>query len=152
MTTLFEVRQDGFTISTDPTRLDMTLIHRMLSTESYWAEGRSFERVSRSFANSLPFGVYAADGALVGWARVISDFATFAYISDVWVQKSHRGHGLSKFLVGAMLAHPELQGLKRWSLNTLDAHGLYEQFGFAALAEPEKSMERRQPSIASPSQ
>jgi GNAT superfamily N-acetyltransferase len=149
---LYEATRDGFTISTDRARLDMALVHRELSTKSYWAEGRSFEQIARAFAHSLPFGLYAPDGALVGWARVVSDFATFAYIADVWVLESRRGHGLSKFLVAAMLAHPDLQGLRRWSLNTRDAHGLYAQFGFTALAEPEKAMERRQPPISSPSQ
>jgi GNAT superfamily N-acetyltransferase len=149
---LFESTRDGFTVSTDPARLDMDLIHRMLSTESYWAQGRAFEAVARSFAHSLPFGVYAPDGALVGWARVVTDYSTYAYLSDVWVLAAHRGRGLSKFLVGAILAHPELQGLRRWGLNTRDAHGLYEQFGFTPIAEPERAMERRQPPMSSPSQ
>lgn len=145
MIPIFEsTRDDGFTVSTDPARLDMALIHRVLSTESYWAEGRSFDQVARGFAHSLPFGVYRPDGTLVGWARIISDYATFAYISDVWVLESERGRGLSKFLVAAMLAHPDLQGLRRWSLNTKDAHGLYAQFGFTGLSEPERAMERRQ--------
>jgi GNAT superfamily N-acetyltransferase len=143
MTTVFETTRDGFTISTDPARLDLALVHRVLSSESYWAEGRSFEQVARAFAHSLPFGLYAPDGTLVGWSRVVSDYVTFAYIADVWVQPSQRGRGLSKFLVGTMLAHPELQGLKRWSLHTRDAHGLYAQFGFGALAEPQKAMEMR---------
>lgn len=143
MIALFETSRDGFTVSTDPARLDMDLIHRTLSTESYWARGRSFDQVARAFAHSLPFGVYAPDGALVGWARVVSDFATFAYLSDVWVQATHRGQGLSKFLMGTIMAHPELQDLRRWSLHTSDAHGLYEQFGFTRIAEPERVMERR---------
>ncbi|GGF16099.1 N-acetyltransferase [Aliidongia dinghuensis] len=140
---LFEVTRDGFTVSTDPGRLDLALVHRVMSTEAYWAEGRPFEVVARSFAHSLPFGVYAPDGALAGWARVITDFAVHAYIADVWVMASHRGRGLSKFLVETMLAHPDLQGLKRWRLNTRDAHGLYAQFGFTPLEDPTRSMERR---------
>ena len=152
MTVSFEAARDGFTISTDPARLDLGLIHHTLSTESYWAKGRSFEAVARSFAHSLPFGIYAPDGALVGWARVVTDFVTFAYIADVWVMRTHRGRGLSKFLLATMLAHPELQTIRRWNLHTRDAHGLYGQFGFASPVEPEKAMERRQPSIASPSQ
>ncbi|HLZ67080.1 MAG TPA: GNAT family N-acetyltransferase [Aliidongia sp.] len=152
MIELFEMTRDGFTVSTDPARLDMDLIHRTLATESYWAEGRPFDKVARSFAHSLPFGVYAPDGALVGWARVITDYATYAYISDVWVLAAHRGRGLSKFLIAAIVGHPELQGLRRWSLNTHDAHGLYRQFGFTEIAEPEKAMERRQAPVSSPAQ
>jgi len=143
MDEIFEISRDGFTISTDPARLDLDLIDRTLSTESYWAEGRSRDLTERAFAGSLPFGIYAADGALVGWARVITDRATFAYLADVWVLETHRGRGLSKFLVGAMLAHPDLQNLRRWTLFTKDAHGLYEQFGFTVITEPHKAMERR---------
>ena len=152
MFALFEATRDGFTISTDPARLDMDLIHRTLSTDSYWAKGRTFDRVARAFEHSLPFGIYAPDGALVGWARVVTDFATYAYLSDVWVLTSHRGRGLSKFLVGTIMAHPELRDLRRWSLNTSDAHGLYEQFGFTRIAQPERAMEWRQPPASSPSQ
>ena len=136
-------RDDGFTVSTDPARLDMRLIHRVLSTESYWAEGRSFDQIARAFAHSLGIGLYAPDGALVGWARVISDYTTFAYLADVWVMASHRGQGLSKFLVGAIMAHPDLQNLRRFTLFTRDAHGLYEQFGFTGLSDPQRAMERR---------
>jgi len=143
MNEIFEAHRDGFTISTDPTRLDLALIHRTLSTESYWAEGRSRELCDRAFAGSLPFGIYAADGAQVGWARVVTDRAIFAYLGDVWVLTSHRGRGLSKFLVGTILAHPDLQNLRRWTLFTNDAQGLYEQFGFTGIAEPHKAMERR---------
>jgi GNAT superfamily N-acetyltransferase len=144
MVAIFETRDDeGFTVSTDPARLDMALIHRTLATESYWAEGRPFETVARSFAHSCPFGIYAPDGTLVGWARVVTDYSTYAYLADVYVLASHRGRGLSKFLMGAIMAHPELQGLRRWSLNTRDAHGLYAQFGFTALADPSNAMEKR---------
>lgn len=143
MDEIFETSRDGFTISTDPSRLDLDLIDRTLSTESYWAAGRPRDLTERAFAGSLPFGIYAADGALVGWARVVTDRATFAYLADVWVLETHRGQGLSKFLVGAMLAHPDLQNLRRWTLFTKDAHGLYEQFGFTTIAEPHKAMERR---------
>ena len=143
MDEIFEISRDGFTISTDPARLDLDLIDRTLSTESYWAEGRSRDLTERAFAGSLPFGIYAADGAQVGWARVVTDRATFAYLADVWVLETHRGRGLSKFLVGAMLAHPDLQNLRRWTLFTKDAHGLYEQFGFTVITEPHKAMERR---------
>jgi GNAT superfamily N-acetyltransferase len=145
MVEIFETSRDGFTVSTDPARLDMDLIHRTLSAESYWAAGRSFDQVARAFAHSLPFGLYAPDGAPAGWARVVTDHATFAYLADVWVLAAHRGRGLSKFLVGAMFEHPDLQDLRRWTLFTRDAHGLYAQFGFTPIAEPEKAMERRRP-------
>ena len=140
---LFECTRDGFIVSTDPARLDMDLIHRTLSSESYWAAGRSFEQIARAFAHSLPFGLYGPDGAPAGWARIVTDYTTFAYLADVWVLAAHRGRGLSKLLVGAITAHPELQGLRRWTLFTRDAHGLYRQFGFSEIAEPEKAMERR---------
>jgi GNAT superfamily N-acetyltransferase len=140
---IFETSRDGFTVSTDPARLDIDLIHRILSTDSYWAEGRPYDTTVRAFAGSMPFGVYASDDTLVGWARVITDRATFAYLADVWVMETHRGQGLSKFLVGAIFEHPDLQDLRRWTLFTRDAHGLYEQFGFTVIAEPQKAMERR---------
>ena len=143
MIALFETSRDGFTVSTDPARLDMDLIHRTLSTESYWARGRSFDQIARAFAHSLPFGLYAPDGDLAGWARVVTDHATFAYLADVWVLDAHRGQGLSKFLMSAIMAHPDLQDLRRWTLFTRDAQGLYRQFGFTPIAEPEKAMERR---------
>ena len=143
MIALFETTRDGFTVSTDPERLDMDLIHRTLSTESYWAAGRSFDQVARAFTHSLPFGLYAADDGLAGWARVVTDHATFAYLADVWVLDAYRGQGLSKFLMSAIMAHPDLQDLRRWTLFTRDAQGLYQQFGFTPIAEPEKAMERR---------
>jgi N-acetylglutamate synthase-like GNAT family acetyltransferase len=143
MIALFETSRDGFTVSTDPARLDMDLIHRTLSTESYWARGRSFDQIARAFAHSLPFGLYAPDGDLAGWARVVTDHATFAYLADVWVMDTHRGRGLSKFLMSTIMAHPDLQDLRRWTLFTRDAQGLYRQFGFTQIAEPEKAMERR---------
>jgi GNAT superfamily N-acetyltransferase len=122
----------------------MDLIHQTLSTRSYWAESRPRETTERAFANSLGFGLYASDGAQVGWARVITDRATFAYLADVFVLEPHRGRGLSKFLIGTILAHPELQGLRRWTLFTRDAQGLYQQFGFTGLVEPDRAMEKKQ--------
>ncbi len=132
---------DGLTISDDPARLDLDVICGYLSTESYWATGRPREVIERSIAHSLPFGLY--DGAAqVGFARVVTDRATFAYLADVFVLSSHRGRGLSKRLVAAILAHPELQGLRRWLLVTRDAHGLYARFGFTPLPEPARFMVR----------
>jgi GNAT superfamily N-acetyltransferase len=129
-----------FTISTDKARLDRALIHRFL-TSSYWAEGRSREVVDASIEGSLCFGVYQRN-AQVGFARVITDYATFAYLADVFVLEAHRRQGLSKRLVGAVLAHPPLQTCG-WTLFTKDAHGLYEQFGFERHREPERLMRRK---------
>jgi GNAT superfamily N-acetyltransferase len=123
-------------------RVDLDAVHRYLSEESYWAKGVTREVVERSIAHSLPFSAFDGE-TQVGFARVITDRATFAYLADVFVLPSHRGRGISKLLMTAILAHPELQGLRRWSLVTRDAHGLYAQFGFTALDLPERHMMRR---------
>jgi nitroimidazol reductase NimA-like FMN-containing flavoprotein (pyridoxamine 5'-phosphate oxidase superfamily)/GNAT superfamily N-acetyltransferase len=137
---------DGFLISTDAARLDLEVIHNFLSTQSYWAEGVPREVVARSIANSLCFGIY--EGARqVGFARVISDYATFAYLADVFVVEAFRGRGLSKALMEAIISHPHLQGLRRWTLGTADAHGLYRKFGFAEPRYPNRQMERGDPDI-----
>lgn len=128
------------TISTDKTRLDRALIHRFL-TSSYWAQGRSREVVDASIEGSLPFGVYQGD-AQVGFARVITDYATFAYLADVFILEAHRGRGLSKRLVRAVLEHPPLRTCS-WTLFTKDAHGLYEPFGFKRPSEPERLLRRK---------
>jgi GNAT superfamily N-acetyltransferase len=125
-----EWTRDGYTISDDPARLDVGTVHRYLSEESYWARGVPRDVVERSIAGSLPFGLYAPDGSLVGFARVVTDRAVFAYLADVFVLDAHRGSGLGVWLVEVVLSHPELQGLRRWLLFTADAHGLYERFGF----------------------
>ena len=132
-----------YEISSDPARLDLDVVHRYLSEESYWARGIPRALVERAAARSLCFGVYAPEHGQVGFARVVSDQTTFAYLADVFVLPAHRGRGLSKRLMAAVTAHPELQGLRRWMLATADAHGLYRQHGFAALAQPERFMERR---------
>ncbi len=132
-------------VDTDPRRLDVPLIHAFL-TSSYWARGIAIERVRQSIEHSLCFGLYDA-GRQVGFARVISDYTTFAYLADVFVVESHRGRGLSKQLMMAMRAHPRLQHLRRWMLVTRDAQGLYAQFGFAPLAAPERMMECVDPDI-----
>ena len=116
-------------ISTDPSRLDLDTIHRWLSEETYWARGRSRELMQRSFDNSICFGAYLGDRQ-VGFARVVTDRATFAWMADVFIAGEHRGRGYGKALVAAVLAYPELQGLRRWLLATKDAHGLYAQNGF----------------------
>lgn len=132
-----------FTISTDNARLDLELIHRFLST-SYWAAGRSVNTIRRSIENSISFGVYKGDQQ-AGFARVITDYATFAWIADVFILESFRGQGLSKWLMEVIISHPELQGFRRWVLATKDAHELYRRFGFTELKLPERWMERHDP-------
>jgi len=131
-------------ISTDKQRLDVEMIHSFLVDESYWATTRTFEQTKTAIENSICFGVYI-DGKQVGFARVVSDRATFAYLGDVFILDEYRGQGLSKQLMETIVSHPELQGLRRWLLATKDAHGLYEQFGFASLKFPERWMERTAP-------
>ena len=129
-----------FTISTDIERLDIDLVQKFLSNESYWARNRTLEQTRTAIENSICFGVYQGDRQ-IGFARVVSDMATFAYLGDVFILDEFRGRGLGKMLMKAVLEYPELQGLRRWVLATRDAHGLYEQFGFAALKFPERWME-----------
>src|SRR5437667_11708044 len=127
-----------FVATTDAAWFDEDLIHRVLSA-SYWADGIPREVVARSIRNSLCFGVF--EGAKqVGFTRVISDYATFAYLADVFIIESHRGRGLAKFLMECIFQHPELQRLRRWTLVTRDAHGGYAQFGFRPLGDPERFM------------
>lgn len=133
-----------FEITTDKGRLEIEMIQGFLSEESYWAQTRSLEQTKRAIQNSLCFGVYAGNRQ-IGFARVVSDFATFAYVGDVFVLSEFRGRGLSKRLMETILAHPDLQGLRRWLLATRDAHGLYEQFEFSPLKVPERWMERTAP-------
>jgi GNAT superfamily N-acetyltransferase len=136
------VRHAGsYTISDDATRLDVRAIHAYL-TRAYWSPGIPFETVRRAVRSSLCIGAYDAAGAQVGLARVISDYATFCYVCDVYVLEDHRAQGLSKAMFAMLMDHPKLQGLRRWSLVTADAHGLYEQFGFSPVAQPERHMER----------
>jgi GNAT superfamily N-acetyltransferase len=140
--------QGEFEISTDPSRIDISAVHGFL-TASYWARGVSLETVNRSIRNSLCFGIYHG-GAQVGFARVITDRATFAYLADVFVIERFRGRGLSTWLMQCILDHPELQGLRRWALVTRDAHGLYKQFGFQELKSPERWMERHNAAVYAP--
>lgn len=140
MPQLFETHRDQFTISTDPSRLDVVAIADMLS-RAYWAQGRPREQLERALAGSLVFGLY--DGSRqIGLARVISDFAIFAYLCDVIIHEDYRGHGLGKWLLECIHGYPDLQGLRRWTLVTRDAHGLYDQFGWTPLHAPERWMER----------
>ena len=135
----------GFTISTDPARLDLAAIHQYLAEESYWAKNMPLPLLEKAIANSLCFGLYAPDGQQAGFARVVTDYATFAWLCDVFVLPAHRGQGLSKWLMQVVWAQPELQGLRRRMLATLDAHSLYTQFGFAPLAAPDRFLEIRLP-------
>jgi len=129
-----------YTISTDKSRLDVEMIYRYLSEESYWAKHIPRDLVERSIENSICFGVFEGDRQ-IGFARAVTDSATFAYVGDVFVLPSHRGRGVSKQLMQAIRDHPELQRLRRWHLLTRDAHALYEQFGFRKLENPERHME-----------
>jgi GNAT superfamily N-acetyltransferase len=134
------INQGEFTISTDPLRLDLNVIHSFLSTESYWARNIPYETVTRAANNSLNFGIYHHHQQ-IGYARVITDFATIAYLGDVFIISDFRGRGLSKWLVETVVNHTELQGLRRWILLTGDAHTLYRKFGWKELAHPERWME-----------
>ena len=135
-----------YTISDDPARLDVAAIHAYLK-RAYWSEDIPREIVERAIPASLCIGAYEASGAQVGLARFISDYATFAYVCDVYVLEEHRGRGLSKAMMTMATEHPKLQGLRRWTLATADAHGLYAQFGFTPLSSPERLMEKLVPDI-----
>jgi GNAT superfamily N-acetyltransferase len=136
-----EWHKDGFLISTDPARIDIDTVHGFL-TNSYWAAGVPIDVVRRSIQHALCFGIYK-DDKQAGFARVITDYATFAYIGDVFVLDEYRGLGLSKWLMSIIREHPDLRGLRRWLLATRDAHGLYSQFGFKPLNNPGTWMEIR---------
>ncbi|MEP7286517.1 MAG: GNAT family N-acetyltransferase [Chloroflexota bacterium] len=139
--------RDNFTISTDKQRLHVDVIHSFLST-SYWATNVPRAVVERSIENSLCFGVFQ-DSAQIGFARVINDYATFAYLADVFILEPYRGQGLSKWLLKTILDYPDLQGLRRWLLATKDAHGLYQQFGFEPLSEPRNFRQIVNPNVYS---
>jgi GNAT superfamily N-acetyltransferase len=131
-----------YEIDTDPARIDLDVTHGFLTTDAYWSPGVSRDIVERAIANSMSFGIYRGR-AQAGFARVVSDKATFAWVCDVFVLPEHRGHGLGKWLMEVITAHPELQGLRRMVLATRDAHGLYAQYGFHELEDPTKYMLRR---------
>lgn len=138
--------KDNFTISTNKARLDIDYIHEYLSTRSYWAENIPLDVVKKSIKGSLCFGIFI-DKQQIGFARVITDMACFAYLADVFVDEKYRGLGLSKWLMEVIVSHPDLQGLRRFLLATRDAHGLYEQFGFSILSFPEKWMHIHNPDV-----
>lgn len=140
-----EWRRGEYIISTDKRRLDLSVIHGFL-TASYWAAGIPLEVVKKSIEHSLSFGVYKGDEQ-VGFARVITDYATFAYIGDVFILEDYRGQGLSKWLMQVIADYSELQGLRRWLLLTRDAHGLYKKTGFVEPKTPERYMEKVLPDV-----
>jgi GNAT superfamily N-acetyltransferase len=135
-----ELKRGEYTISCDAKRLDVGVVHRFLQ-KSYWAPNVTEDVVRRSIEHSLCFGVYHQE-TQVGFARVITDYATFAYLADVFIVEPHRGHGLGKWLIEAVVSHPHLNGLRRWILLTRDAHDLYRKYGFTELRNPERFMER----------
>jgi GNAT superfamily N-acetyltransferase len=139
-----EWRKNDFVISDDKSLLQIEVIQKFLSDESYWAKTRSLEQTKTAIENSLCFGVYYKEKQ-IGFARVVSDFATFAYIGDVFILQEFRGKGLSKWLMQTMVDYPTLQGLRRWVLATKDAHGLYAQYEFSSLKFPERWMEKTAP-------
>ena len=136
---IYEAQKNGFIISTDKTKLDIAVIHCYLDKGSYWAKNIPLKVVKKSIKGSCCFGLYK-NKIQVGFARVVTDHATFGYIADVFILDEYRGKGLSKWLMEEIIKHPGLQGLRRWMLATRDAHGLYAQFGFLPLDKPERIM------------
>ena len=141
----YEVVHDGYTVSTARERLDLDLVHRVLSQEMYWAIGMPRAMFERALAYALPFGLYGPDGAQRGFARVTTDRATYAHLQDVFILAGERGRGLGQILLDALFAHPDLQGLRRWTLVTRDAHGLYARYGFVPLDDSKSWMHRHDP-------
>jgi GNAT superfamily N-acetyltransferase len=135
--------EPGYRITTDPAEIDHVAVWQWLHDESYWAAGRPREVQERAVAGSLCFGLLDAEGNTAGFARVVTDRATFAWLADVVVLPAHRGRGLGKALVGAVVAHPDVVGARRIVLGTKDAHDLYAQFGFTPLGDRDRYMERR---------
>ena len=140
-----DLTRGDYSISTDSARMDVDAIHAYL-TQSYWAQGVPRAIVERSLAGSIVFGLFHGD-AQVGLARVVTDRATFAYLCDVYILETHRGRGLGSWLMEVVMAHPDLQGLRRFSLVTRDAHSLYRKFGFEAVAKPDGHMEIVRPGL-----
>jgi GNAT superfamily N-acetyltransferase len=138
----YEESKDGFLISTDKSKLNIAVIHHYLSTASYWAKNIPLQKVQRSIEHSFCFGVYKNDEQ-VGFARLITDYTTYAYLADVFILDEYRGMGLSKWLMQFITTNAEVRGLRRWMLATQDAHNLYTQFGFTPLDKPERVMQRR---------
>ncbi len=143
MPQIFEIHRDSFTISTDSARLDMNTVYDFLA-RAYWSKGRPRERTQDAFANSLVFGLYEGTRQ-IGIARVVTDYSIVAYLCDVFIHENFRGHGLGKWLIQSVLEHPDLNHVRRWLLATNDAQGLYQQFDFTQLTDPEKWMQRLRP-------
>lgn len=143
-----EIIQGEYLISTDRNKLDLNMIHWFLSTQAYWSPGIPFEKVQKASEHSLCFGIYYREKQ-IGYARIISDYTSIAYLGDVFILMEFRGKGLSKWLIRAIQLHPELQGLRRWILLTKDAHGLYKQTGWNEIAQPDLWMEIHQKDIYS---
>ncbi len=133
--------RSDYTISTDRDRLNVAFIHDFISNKSYWGQGRTLEVIQRAIDNSLNFGVFKGERQ-VGFARVVTDYATFAWLADVFIIDEHRGHGLGVWLIDVITSHPDLQNFRRWILATRDAHELYRRFGFNALDDPARWMEK----------
>ena len=136
---IYEATKNDFTISTDRSKINIDFVHDFLAKESYWAKEIPFDVVKKSIEGSLCFAVYDPDQQ-VGFARVITDYATFGYIADVFIAENFRGHGLGKWLMHCIMDHPQLKGFRRWMLATKDAHGLYAQYGFMPLDNPDRIM------------
>jgi GNAT superfamily N-acetyltransferase len=143
MPQMIETHREHFTISTDPERLNLDTICDFL-TRAYWANTRPRERTERALQNSLVFGVYDGDQQ-IGLARVVSDYSIFAYLCDVFIHEDYRAHGLGKWLIQTVMEHPDLKDVRRWLLVTNDAHGLYKQFGFTSIEDPEHWMQSFKP-------
>jgi GNAT superfamily N-acetyltransferase len=141
------IRKDEFELSTDREKMDLEFIHGFLSREAYWCRDIPFDTVKRSVDNSLNFGIFHSGHGQIGFARVITDYATIAYLGDVFILPEYRGRGLSKWMMEQVMTHPGLQGLRRWILLTADAHGLYRQFGWQPAARPELYMEMHDPIV-----
>ncbi|MCK9206560.1 MAG: GNAT family N-acetyltransferase [Salinivirgaceae bacterium] len=139
-------KRNNFTLTTDRTKMDVSAIHHFLAKESYWSKNIPLERVKIAVENSLNFGIFLNEQQ-VGYARVISDFSTIAYLGDVFILDGFRGQGLSKWLMDKIMAHPNLQGLRRWILLTGDAHELYKRYGWTNIASPDKWMEKHNPEV-----
>lgn len=139
---IFERHHDSFVVSTDQGRLDVEAVLAFLVHESAWARWMTREVLERAIEHSLCFGVYTENGRQIGFARAISDFATYAYLNDVYILEEYRGQGLGEWLLNCILEHPNLQGLKRFSLTTIDKQNFYNRFGFTPLYFPERHMEK----------
>ena len=137
----YEWRRDRYRISTDKSLLDVPMIHEFLSRRSYWALGRTIEQVRRTIEHSIVFGLYDGERQ-IGFSRVVTDYVSMAWLGDVFILEDARAGGLGKWLIGAVMSHPELQDIRRWVLTTKDAHGLYKQFGWEPLPEPERFMHK----------